>query len=130
VIRRVSLNHRQCFAPALRRAKVIIKPRAFAVNPFHDDHGRVVSLLHLHVTEIADRLLIRRPIIPGAAAHSHAAEAAKRHPAARSAWSRTRARSHLAHHRPGTARWRNSRSRPPGSRPAPGRAARSASRDA
>src|SRR5205085_11359795 len=50
-------------AAALRRADVVVVARPGSVNPLDEHHRRVVRLLHLHVTEVGDRLLVQRPVI-------------------------------------------------------------------
>ena len=52
----------QCFTAALRVADVVVEPGPLSIHALDDDHRRIVSLLHLHITEVADGLVVGPPI--------------------------------------------------------------------
>src|SRR5678815_4642842 len=74
----ISLSYRQCFSTTLGATDVIVETRPLAISPFHEHHRGIMSLLHLHVTEVLDRFVAQRPIVTrrtrrGAASRTEAA---------------------------------------------------------
>ena len=65
VVGRIALGDGQRFAAALRRADVVVEARPLAVQPLDEHHRGVVRLLHLHVAEVGDRLVVERPVVRG-----------------------------------------------------------------
>jgi hypothetical protein len=75
VVGGIPLRHGQPFAPALRRADVVIEARPLAVHARDQRHRGVVRLLHLRVAEVPDRFVAEGPILVGRCGRRSAAAA-------------------------------------------------------
>jgi hypothetical protein len=63
VVGGIALRDSESLAAALRGADVVVEARAAAVDALHDDHCRIVRLLHLLVAEVRDRFLVKPPVV-------------------------------------------------------------------
>ena len=115
VVGRIALRDGQRFASALRAADVVVEARTFAIDALHDDHRGVVRLLHLHVAEVVDGLVVERPVVATAGSAARRATTRGAPPASRTR--RTRRSAGRGGHRPGRDR-RAGTTRASGRRPA------------
>src|SRR5690606_19470226 len=138
VVGRITLRDGEGFAATLRTADVIVETRTFAVDALDDHHRRVVRLLHLHVAEVPDGLVVQRPVVAGTRCTTRRSTA-RRPTAGRTAtrrsgrttscrWSRRPAagsrRTRAGNRRNGAARSASTRARSRSARTRPGKSTR------